>query len=449
MKKSLISILISLLSAICIISFSACNNKTSGTANPDSTTTNTLNPDSSAETDVVFSISSDELMLFVKESSFLTHNSSGDVKWSSSDSSVAEVDDKGNIYTHKKGSCTISCKNSEGEVAECKLSVYDCYDYIVLPDLKTLTIKQSDIDKEIEEMFKSMAEHFAEKVEASKDKLIENGDIAGISYSGILEGETEPFEGGTGKYDLEIGSKSFIDGFEEGLIGYKAGDVVTLNLTFPENYVNPDQDAEKAQKFNGKKVTFTVTVNKVYSMVPAEITDELVAKATNDAYKTIKEYSDFCETEYTQYLAIEEAIKNSEIKGYPDELVDYYNEIWIYNKFGMYAQYYGMTPVEFACKYYGYTEEKLYEQATTNTKAYLEQLYLLYSIICSEDFEVPAEKEEQILEEYAKTNSFESVEDLEKNVGKGHLDNYVTNVYAIELLTEWIKVTDDTAEEAK
>ncbi|MBQ7089512.1 MAG: FKBP-type peptidyl-prolyl cis-trans isomerase, partial [Clostridia bacterium] len=108
-----------------------------------------------------------------------------------------------------------------------------------------------------------------------KEGTVQKGDTCAIDYIGKKDGVA--FEGGTGSYDLEIGSGSFIPGFEEGLIGKKIGSTVDLNLTFPENYGN--------EELNGQDVVFTVTIKKVTTRkVYKELTDELAA--TMD--KTVK-----------------------------------------------------------------------------------------------------------------------------------------------------------------
>lgn len=87
-----------------------------------------------------------------------------------------------------------------------------------------------------------------------KDRAVENGDLVNIDYVGKKDGEA--FQGGTASgQDLEIGSGTFIDGFEEGLIGVMPGETVDLNLTFPENY--------HAEELKGQAVVFTVTVNGI------------------------------------------------------------------------------------------------------------------------------------------------------------------------------------------
>ena len=89
-------------------------------------------------------------------------------------------------------------------------------------------------------------------LEEVTDRAIEEGDTVNIDYVGYLDGEA--FEGGTGAgHDLRIGSHQFIDGFEDGLIGVNYGETVSLDLTFPDPYTNPD--------LAGAAVVFEVTVN--------------------------------------------------------------------------------------------------------------------------------------------------------------------------------------------
>lgn len=94
-----------------------------------------------------------------------------------------------------------------------------------------------------------------------KDRAIKNGDIANIDFAGYKDGKA--FDGGTSEgYDLEIGSGSFIPGFEEGLVGVKPGETVNLDLTFPENYSSAD--------LAGQAVVFKVTVNYIKEETFAE-----------------------------------------------------------------------------------------------------------------------------------------------------------------------------------
>lgn len=105
---------------------------------------------------------------------------------------------------------------------------------------------------------------------------VKDGDFVNIDYVG-KKGDVA-FEGGTAQnQQLGIGTKKYIDGFETGLIGVNVGETVDLNLTFPENYGNPELD--------GQDVVFTVTVNYIYP----ELKDEIVASWGEETYKNVDE----------------------------------------------------------------------------------------------------------------------------------------------------------------
>lgn len=97
----------------------------------------------------------------------------------------------------------------------------------------------------------------APSLDTTVGREVQDGDVVNIDYTGYKDGEA--FDGGSTNgagADLEIGSGTYIDGFESGLIGKKVGDTVDLDLTFPENY--------GASDLAGADVTFTVTINGIY-----------------------------------------------------------------------------------------------------------------------------------------------------------------------------------------
>lgn len=157
--------------------------------------------------------------------------------------------------------------------------------------------------------------------ETKKEGIVAEGDIANIDYEGKKDGVA--FEGGTDKgYDLEIGSNSFIDGFEDGLIGVEIGSTVDLNLKFPENYGNDE--------LNGAEVVFTVTVNLVDTpRAPEDYYKEL-------DFKLLKEYTDDVTKRAVKAFITDKLSDSSEIKSYPQDDVD-----TIYNaQFAMMDSYY-------------------------------------------------------------------------------------------------------------
>ena len=119
--------------------------------------------------------------------------------------------------------------------------------------------------------------------EKSDKQVVEQGDIANIDFEGIRDGVA--FEGGTGYgYDLEIGSGSFIPGFEEGLIGVSVGEEIAIPLKFPDNYFSAD--------LAGAEVTFNVKVNYI-SVKPDKLTDEMIAALGLDGISTADEFMTF------------------------------------------------------------------------------------------------------------------------------------------------------------
>ena len=118
----------------------------------------------------------------------------------------------------------------------------------------------------------------ANPVVTEVDRAAKEGDVVNIDFVGMKDGVA--FEGGTSQgYDLELGSGSFIDGFEDGLIGAEKGQEVSLNLTFPEDYFNTE--------LAGQEVVFDMTINTVSESVPAVLDDAFVT--SNTEYASVDE----------------------------------------------------------------------------------------------------------------------------------------------------------------
>lgn len=146
------------------------------------------------------------------------------------------------------------------------------FTFITKPELKikkykNLGVKKEEVKvskKDIDEEIKHLLDHYADIV--IKDGKIENGDTAIIDYEGLKDGE--PFDGGTAEgYALEIGSNTFIPGFEEALIGLKKGDKKDVELTFPKDY--------QAKDLAGQKVVFKVKVNEVKTKEERKLDEDL------------------------------------------------------------------------------------------------------------------------------------------------------------------------------
>ncbi len=151
-----------------------------------------------------------------------------------------------------------------------------------------LLVKADDasVDEALNNLAKS-TQTFEDKKKGSKAK---DGDQVVIDFKGSVDGVA--FDGGSGEdYPLALGSNSFIPGFEEQLVGAAAGDEVTVNVTFPENY--------GAKHLAGKAAVFACTVKAVKKPVPAEINDELAKKYGAEDVAALKgQISTSLETEY-------------------------------------------------------------------------------------------------------------------------------------------------------
>ncbi len=143
---------------------------------------------------------------------------------------------------------------------------------------KRAVVKNEEIEKEIERLRKSKAE-----LEVKEDGSVEDGDIVVIDYRGLKDGEA--FEGGSAEnYSLKIGSKTFIPGFEEQLIGMKAEEEKTIEVTFPEDY--------HAEELKGQKVNFEVKVHEIKKEVLPEVDEEFVEDLDYKDVKTVDELRD-------------------------------------------------------------------------------------------------------------------------------------------------------------
>lgn len=143
---------------------------------------------------------------------------------------------------------------------------------IKLADYKNIKIEKKKVTvaaKDIDDVLKQLQERDAERKEVKR--AAKDGDQVVIDFKGVDTKTKELIPGADGKeYPLTLGSKSFIPGFEEEVIGLKAGDEKTFDITFPKDY--------GVKSLQAKQVTFTVTVHKVSELVDAKIDDAFAAK---------------------------------------------------------------------------------------------------------------------------------------------------------------------------
>ena len=150
-----------------------------------------------------------------------------------------------------------------------------------LGEYKGLHVDKKEVevtDEQVDAQIKDMMGRDAKMVVAEDGAVIEKGDFAIIDFAGTVDGE--PFSGGEGKgYPLEVGSNSFIPGFEDQLVGLSKGDSTDVEVTFPEDYFVKD--------LAGKEAIFKVNIQDVKRKELPELNDEYVASKTD--FKTVEE----------------------------------------------------------------------------------------------------------------------------------------------------------------
>ncbi len=222
------------------------------------------------------------------------------------------------------------------------------YKGIKIPKIE-YNVSEEDVDAEL----RRIAER-GSKIE-EKDGAAENGDIVNIDFKGTVDGVA--FDGGTAeKYDLTLGSGSFIPGFEDQLVGAKAGEERAVKVTFPEDY--------HADALAGKEAVFECKVNKVSVKVVPEPSDEW-AKDVSE-YETLAEYRDSVKKRMEEQNdrrvksekenAVINAIADASEADIPEAMVSAYLDDMLRDlSFNLY--YRGMTTEDYF-KYMGTTEEE-------------------------------------------------------------------------------------------
>ena len=192
------------------------------------------------------------------------------------------------------------------------------YKGMEVPEQDT-TVSDADVDSEIEKKRQQQAE----LVLKDEDQAAANGDTVVIDYEGSVDGEK--FDGGSANnYSLELGSGSFIPGFEDQLVGHKSGDDVDVKVTFPEDY--------HAKELAGKDALFKVKVHEIKEKQLPELDDEF-AKDVDEDVDTLDELKDKTRKQLQEQkdnqakgaiedAAIEKAVANAEIEDIPQAMLD-------------------------------------------------------------------------------------------------------------------------------
>lgn len=307
---------------------------------------------------------------------------------------------------------------------------------VELGDYKGLSVEKQDTEvteEDVQNAIKSRQEKLAELV--VKDSEAVDGDTVVIDYEGFVD--TEAFDGGKAEnHSLELGSNSFIPGFEEQLVGTKAGDNVDVNVTFPEEY--------QAEELAGKEAVFKVTVHEVKATELPELDDEF-AKDVDDEVETLAELENKIRVqleeekqqaakEVFEDLALRQAVDNAEVEGgVPWAMVheeihrqmDYFlNNL---SRQGIQPEmYYQIT---------GTTSQDLHDQFEEEAELRTKTNLVLEAIVKAENLEVSDEEKEEEVKSLAEQYGME-VDQVRGFVSDDMLDSDIKMKKAMSIIVD-------------
>ena len=246
------------------------------------------------------------------------------------------------------------------------------------------------------------------------DRPVANGDTAVIDFEGFVDGVA--FEGGKGEnHPLEIGSHSFIDTFEDQLVGHNAGDEVEVNVTFPEKY--------QAADLAGKPAVFKVKINEIKTKELPELNDEFASEVSE--FDTLAEYKE----DLRKHLEVEkeneakrtkedEAIKKIIDKStmeIPEAMIDTQCENMV-NEFAQRIAQSGLSMEQYF-QFTGLSEEKMMEELKPQAEKRIRTRLVLEAIVAAENIEVSDERLDEELAKMAESYKME-VEKLKEFMGE-------------------------------
>ena len=308
---------------------------------------------------------------------------------------------------------------------------------IKLGEYKKLGIKKEaakatkkEIDDEVEALRSQMAEIV---VKDSKEKVAEK-DTAVIDFEGFVDGK--PLDGGKGEnFPLEIGSHSFIPGFEEGLVGMKSGETKELNLEFPKDYV---------KDLAGKKVKFNVTVHEIKTRKLPELGEDFYKDLGYDDMKTEEEFRKEVEKVLVErkqkelddkFLdeCLEKAANNMKVD-INDEIVDEEIHRMIHDVEHK-LQMQGLS-IEQYYEFTGLTHEKMHEQMHDEAVKRIKYRYLIESVADAEKIDFTKKEVDAKADEMAKNYGI-TKEELLKAYGSDEIVKYDMKMHkALEIIKE-------------
>lgn len=310
---------------------------------------------------------------------------------------------------------------------------------VVKPDVKVAKYTGFDIVLKKNKVTKEQLEAEMDRVKEQNVRLVEvereikDGDVANINFSGSVDGVK--FDGGTSEdYDLGIGSHSFIEGFEEQLIGLKAGEDKDVNVTFPTEY--------HVKELAGKPAVFACHVNSVKEKQYPELNDEFASNVSE--YETMAEFKAHMEEHLQEHLdehakvdaeneIIDKIVENTEVE-VPTQMVD--NELDNMMKDMEYRLMYQGLNLEAYANYMGTTVDKIKEDRRPDALKSVKVRLALSYILDKEKITVTDKEFDEKVEEMA-NSSKKSVKEVKDSLTEDRI-NYMKNDILMNKLIDFL-----------
>ena len=331
--------------------------------------------------------------------------------------------------------------DTEYEIKDGDFSLEECVKLPVYKGLKLTKTVYTVSDEYLDDYVSSLAG----TVEVSDENAkVEEGNIVDIAYEGKIDGET--FDGGSSdSYDLTIGSNTFIDGFEDGVIGMKKGEEKDLNLKFPDDY--------SASDYAGKDVVFHVTVNAIKT---PEVQDDAWAETySNGEYKTMAELRENIRGTIEENLDsnAEQTLKNdawadvhnkTDFIILPQKYVDLGKELFL-TLMETEAQTYGYSSTEEYFEAAGVDDASIEEYKQNYGESYAKSRLIAESILKAENIATDGDEVNAVYEELAESYGI-SVDEVMEQYGETRAYLYAICSVANDKIVEHADITEETEE---
>lgn len=309
--------------------------------------------------------------------------------------------------------------------------------------LKIQKFEYNVTDEDVEKEAKKLVASDAKTVEV-EDRACKLGDIVNIDFSGSVDGEK--FAGGAAEgYDLELGSGSFIPGFEDALVGMNKGEAKDINVKFPENY--------QADNLRGKDAVFAVKINKITEKQYPELTDEYVkshagVETVEDYKKKLRERlernAENRGRDETEGSILAEISKYTQVE-IPDAMIE--SEIdRIVQDFSYRLMYQGLK-LEDYLKYMNLKMEDFRAQYTTEAHRRVLCQLIVDKIVKTEAFKAEPEEVDAKIEEQAKSVE-KTLEEYKKTIDPRQVE-YITNDIIVTKLFDFLQSNNEMYVEEK